>query len=341
MKAIFLNRHGDASVLEYGDLPEVSVRPGEVKIKVAATSVNHLDVWVRKGMPHLKLNYPHVICSDASGTVEAIGEGVVGFQQGDEVIVHPGVSCGKCEVCLTGEESLCRHYRIFGEQVSGLGAEKISVPAANVFKKPIGLSFVDAASIPLTFTTAWHMLHRRACLKPGMTVLIHAAGSGVSAAAIQIARLSGATVIATGSDEKKRNLALELGAHHVLDSKHLELAKEVKKFCSDGVDVIVDHVGQTTWDSNFRCIRWGGQIVTCGATSGHAVMLDLRQIFFRQVQLLGSTMGSKGDFPRILKLIAAGSLKPVVARTFLFSEVRDAHKFLESRHALGKVVLTP
>ena len=341
MKAVYLNRHGDASAVEYGDLPEPRLVAGAVKVKVKASSINHLDIWIRKGMPQLKLPFPHVLGSDAAGVVEAVGEGVSGFKVGDEVIVHPGLCCGRCEFCLNGEESLCRQFKIFGEQVSGVCAEEVVVPASNLFLKPANLSFVEAASLPLVFTTAWHMAFRRAHVGPGTTVLIHAAGSGVSSAAIQLSVLSGATVIATGGDEKKRALAERLGAHHALDSKSADLAKQVKQICPHGVDVILDHVGQGTWETNFRAIRWGGKIVTCGATSGHAVNLDLRQIFFRQVQLLGSTMGSKGDFPRLLELVSRGKIKPVIAATYPFAEVRTAHKFLESRQALGKVVLTP
>lgn len=341
MKATYLNRHGDASAVEYGDLSEPRLLAGAVKVKVKAVSINHLDIWIRKGMPQLKLPFPHVLGSDAAGVVEAVGEGVTAFNVGDEVIVHPGLSCGRCEFCLTGEESLCRHYKILGEQVSGLGAELVVVPERNLFLKPKSVSFIEAASIPLVFTTAWHMVFRRGEVGPGTTVLIHAAGSGVSSAAIQMVRLAGGTVIATGGDEKKRALAERLGAHYALDSKSAELAKQVKQLCPRGVDVILDHVGQGTWETNFKVVRWGGKIVTCGATSGFAVNLDLRQIFFRQVQLLGSTMGSKGDFARQLELVTNGKLKPVVAATYPFAEVREAHKFLESRQALGKIVLTP
>jgi NADPH:quinone reductase-like Zn-dependent oxidoreductase len=245
---------------------------------------------------------------------------------------------------MTAEETLCRQgkgYQILGEQLNGTHAELVKVPAANIFAKPPSLSFDEAAAIPLVFTTAWQMLVRRAHVKPGDLVLIHASGSGVSTAAIQIAAVHGAEIIATSTSEEKLQRAKELGAHHIIHTPSQDFPSEVKRIARGGADIIIDHVGQAFWEKNIRAVRWGGAIVMCGATSGFEAKVDLRQIFFRQIQVLGSTMGSKGDFATIVKLAGQGRLRGVVDRMFPLTRIADAHRWLETGEQFGKVVLEP
>ncbi len=328
MKAAFLKSHGGTEVLEYGELPRPVVKAGEALVEVRFSSLNHLDIWVRKGMPGLKLSYPHVLGSDASGVVREVAPDVTSVKPGDEVIVFPAIG-----------EPLSPGYRILGEHVSGTNAAYVAVPAGNCFRKPPRLSFEEAASLGLVFTTAWQMVTTRAGVKPGDFVLVQAAGSGVGMAAIQIAKLFGAEVIATaGSDDKLEN-ATKLGAKHVFNYRTQDVPAEVKKITSRGVDAILDHVGVDTWDKNFKMLRWGGKVVLCGATSGHDVRIDLRQVFYKQLQILGSTMGSMEDFPRILDEFQKGTFRSIVDRVFPLEKIREAHAYLESRAAFGKVLL--
>jgi len=346
MKAAFLKSHGGPEVIEYGELPGSDVKgpqpkAREVVVRVAFGALNHLDVWVRKGLPFLKLSYPHVLGGDAAGVVEKVGSEVTRVKVGDEVIVHPGLSCGGCEACLSGWETLCPSYKILGEHVSGTHAERVAVPEVNLFPKPSGISFEEAASIALVFTTAWQMVVRRANVQPGERVLVHGAGSGVSTAAIQIAKLYGATVFVTSGSDEKLEAARRLGADGLLNYRKVDFATEIKKLVPKGVDIVLDHIGQDFWEKNIRCLKWGGRLVTCGATSGHAAVTDLRHLFFRQLSLLGSTMGSKADFPRILGLIADGRLKAVVDKVFPLSEAAEAHRYLERQSQFGKVLVRP
>lgn len=340
MRAAFLTRHGDPEVLEVGELPDPQPASGEVLVKVKAAALNHLDVWVRRGLPGLKLEYPHVLGGDGAGVIARLGAGVVGLREGDEVLVHPGLSDRRCEGTYGGWETLCPGYRILGEHVSGTHAEYVKVPAENVFAKPAALSFTEAAAIPLVFTTAWQMVVRRAQVKAGDVVVIHAAGSGVSSAAIQIAVLHGAEVIATAGSREKLDLARGLGAHHGVNYREEDFVARVKGIAKRGADVIIDHVGRDLWESNLKALRWGGHLVLCGATSGAEAKTDLAQVFYRQLQISGSTMGSKADFAPMLKLFAAGRLKAVVDRTFPLAEVRAAHRHLERREQFGKVCLS-
>lgn len=339
MRAAYINRHGGPECLEIGELPVPEISATEVLVRVKFSALNHLDLWVRQGLPSLKLRFPHVLGADASGTVEQIGSEVKHVKPGDEVIVHPGISCLRCQSCLTGWESLCRDYKILGEHVSGTNAEFVKVPGANVYSKPSTLSFEEAAAIPLVFTTAWQMAVNRAHVKPGDRVLIHAAGSGVSSAAIQIARLYGAEVIATSGSERKLERARALGASHTINVKTHDFVAEVKRIAKGGVDVILDHVGKDYWEKNFHCVKWGGTIVSCGATSGFDATTDLRHVFYRQVQILGSTMGSKGDFPAILRQVALGHLKGMPDKTFPLARIQEAHRYLASGEQFGKVLL--
>ncbi|HEY8375425.1 MAG TPA: zinc-binding dehydrogenase [Nannocystis sp.] len=343
MRAVVLRRHGDPSVLEPTDLPDPAPGPGQALVEVRACALNRLDLWVRGGLPGLRLPMPHLLGSDIAGVVTAVGPGVDADLVGTEVVVNPGVSCGRCESCLSGWDNLCPRYAILGEQIPGGYCERLAVPAQNLLPKPKNLDFVAAAAFPLTFLTAWQMLVVRAQVRPGQSVLIHAVGSGVGVAGLQIARLHGARVIALASSEAKLARARELGAELTFRSDDPEWERAVRAVPwvgKRGVDVVFEHTGAATWAASLRLCRRGGVVVTCGATSGFEATTDLRQVFFRQLQVLGSTMGSKALLFPILGHVERGALRPVVDRTFPLEQAAEAHRYLDRREQFGKVVLT-
>lgn len=340
MKAVFLTSHGGTEVLQYGEVPTPSVGPGQVRVRLKYSSLNHLDIWVRKGLPGLKLEYPHILGGDGAGIVDSVAPDVKEFKVGDEVIVHPSQSCGVCEHCRSGIESLCEFYKILGENIRGTNAEYVVAPKQSVFRKPTTLTMPEAASIGLVFTTAWQMLVERAVVRKNDQVLVHAAGSGVSLAGIQIAKLFGAEVIATSRSDAKLEYAKKLGADFVLNPQKEDFAKAVKKIAPKGVDTVFDHVGKEYWEKNIKCLKSGGALVTCGATSGYDAVTDLRHVFFRQLRILGSTMGSRRDFGRILQCFEKKELHPFVDKEFPLIQTADAHHYMESGSQLGKVVLT-
>jgi NADPH:quinone reductase-like Zn-dependent oxidoreductase len=342
MKAIFFRQHGDADVLEYGELPEPKLLSNSVLVRVKAVALNYLDIFVRKGWPGLSLEFPHVPGSDVAGVVERVGSEVSDLKVGEAVLVNPGLSCGHCERCLLGEDNLCRSHKLLGEHVCGGYAELVAVPRQNILPKPSNLSFEQAACVPLTFLTAWTMLARKAQVKPGETVLVHAAGSGVGSAGIQIAKLLGATVITTASTQEKLNRGKELGADYLINYAQTDFLQEVKKITQRRmVDVVFEHVGTDTFEKSVACLPYGGRLVTCGATTGYAAKLDLRVLFYKQISLLGSTMGSKGDLFRILELVQQGRLRPVLDRVLPLQKAAEAQRQLESRANFGNVVLVP
>ncbi len=342
MKAIAIREHGGPEVVKVEDLPDPRPGPGEVVVAVRAAALNHLDIWVRKGWPGLKLAFPHVLGSDVSGVVEAAGPGVDGVKAGDAVVLNPSLGCGRCERCLSGRENLCRRFAILGEHVSGGMAERIAVPARNVLPKPVRLSFEEAAAVPLTFMTAWHALVRRARVRPGETVLVHAAGSGVGVAAVQIAKLHGARVIATAGSAAKLEKARALGADEVVNYEAQDFVQEAKRLTERrGVDVVFEHVGKKTWEQSILAAGIGGRIVTVGATTGYDPPTDLRHVFFRQLSILGSTMGTAGDLLEVLRFVGEGKLRPVVDRTLPLAEARAAQALLADRAQFGKIVLVP
>ncbi len=343
MKAVVIYEHGGVDKLSYDEVPDPTLTPSGVLVEVKACALNHLDVWVRRGLPHLKLSYPHVLGSDVAGVVREVGAEVDGIEPGTKVIVSPGITCGVCRWCLGGMDNLCRDYKILGENTPGGCAELVCVPKENIIPMPEGLAFEEAAALPLVFLTAWHMLVVRAGLRLGETVLVHAAGSGVGSAAVQIAKLHEATVIVTaGSEEKLQKARDVLGADHCINYRRQDFEREVKRITEGrGVDVIVDHVGDVNWDKNIRALTMGGRLVICGATAGWEGRTDLRHVFFRRLTLLGSTMGTKGDLWEVIRHVEAGRLKPVVHEVLPMSRARDGHLLLESRKVFGKVVLVP
>ncbi|HZS41983.1 MAG TPA: zinc-binding dehydrogenase [Polyangia bacterium] len=342
MKAVTLHQHGGPEVLRVEELPEPVAGPGEVRVRVQAVAMNHVDLWVRRGMPHLKLRYPFLLGADVAGVVDALGPGVAGLNVGDEIVVNPGHSCGRCRECLSGRDNLCRHFELMGEDRPGGYAEKIVVPSVNVVPRPAGLDAAQAAAVPVTFLTAWQMLTRKAPVHPGDDVLVMAAGSGVGTAAVQIAKLHGARVIATASSDDKLERARALGADETINHASGDLVAEVKRLTGKrGVDIVFEHVGAEVWPKVILCAARGGKIVTCGATSGFDARTDLRHVFFRQLEILGSTMAPKGDLYPILAHVAAGRLKPVVDRVMPLVEAAEAHRLLEQRKPFGKLVLVP
>jgi NADPH:quinone reductase-like Zn-dependent oxidoreductase len=340
MKAIRLHEFGGPDVLRYEDVPDPRSRKDQVLVRIRACSLNHLDIWVRKGLPGVKL--PHILGCDIAGEVVEIGEYVTGFKAGQRVLVAPMLFCNHCAKCVAGLQNLCREFAVLGNGVDGGNCGLIAVPAVNVIPIPDSLDFNQAASVPLVFLTAWHMLVRRAGIRQGQTVLVLGGGSGVGIAAIQIAKLFHARVITTAGDETKLEKALALGADFGVDHYKQKISEEVRKITNkEGVDIVVEHVGTATWEESMKSLKAGGTIVTCGATTGFDAKFDLRFLFARQLSLLGSYMGTMGDLYDVLGHVFAGRLKPVVDRTFPLKDTRAAHEYMESSQMFGKIVINP
>ena len=340
MKDTIFRQHGGPEVLEYTDVPEPSIRANEVLVEVRACGLNHLDIFVRKGMPGIEIPLPHILGEDIAGVVREVGELVTWVKPGDEVMVQPGVSCGHCEACLSGQDNLCREYDMIGYRRDGGYAELVAVPGENIVPKPAQLSWEEAAALPLVTVTAWHMLVTRAAVQPGENVLVHAAGSGVGSIAIQIAKLRGARVITTASTEEKLARARELGADETINYTRDDWPREVRRLTDrKGVDVVVEHTGAETWPGSIAALKNNGRLVTCGATSGFDARTDLRQVFYRHLTLLGSFMGSKAEFLEAMKFVATGKIRAIVDRVLPLNEARAAHELIESRGQFGKVVL--
>ncbi|MFQ6088431.1 MAG: zinc-binding dehydrogenase [Candidatus Methanofastidiosia archaeon] len=340
MKAVVFHEHGGVEKLSYEEVEDPIVESREVLIKVKACALNHLDLHVRKGIPGLKLKLPHILGSDISGVVEKVGEEVFGVEEGQNVVINPGLSCGKCEFCLQGEDSLCIKYRIIGEHVPGGYAEFLKVPGKNVILFPDEFSFEDVASVPLVFMTAWRMLVSRGKLKPGEDILILGASGGVGTASVQIAKLCGLRVFATTSSEEKTKKLSKLGTDHIIDYTRVDFAKEIKNLTKKrGVDIVVDCVGATTWRQSLQSLAKNGRLLTCGATTGPNPETDLRYIFWNQLHIIGSTMGTKKELLDVLKLVWQRKLKPVVDRVLPLKDARKAHELMEARSQFGKLVL--
>ena len=340
MKAVIFKQHGGSDVLEYTDVPDPKVRPNEVLVEVKACALNHLDIFVRNGLPGIEIPLPHILGNDIAGVVREVGELVTWVKAGEEVMVQPGVSCGHCEVCLSGQDNLCREYDIVGYRRNGGYSELVAVPGVNIIPKPADLSWAEAAALPLVTVTAWHMLVTRANVQPGEDVLVHAAGSGVGSVAIQIAKLRGARVLTTASSDEKLAKARELGADETINYSRDDWPKEVKRLTQRrGVDVVVEHTGAATWPGSISALKNNGRLVTCGATSGFDARTDLRQVFFRHLTLLGSFMGSKGELLEAMKFVAQGKIRGVVDRSLPLSQARQAHELIEDRAQFGKVIL--
>ena len=342
MKAVIFKQHGGPEVLEYADAPDPTIKANEVLVEVKACGLNHLDIWTRGGLPGIEIPLPHILGNDIAGVVREVGDLVSWVRSGDDVMLHPGVSCGHCAECLAGRDNLCREYDILGSGRDGGYAQLVSAPAVNVIPKPSSISWEEAAALPLVTVTAWHMLVTRAAVQPGEDVLVHAAGSGVGSIGIQVAKLRGARVIATASSDEKLAKARELGADEVVNYSSEDWPKEVKRLTNRrGVDVVFEHTGTATWSGSIASLKKNGRLVTCGATSGFAAQTDLRQVFYRHLTILGSFMGSKSELLEAMKFIESGKIRAVVDQTLPLAEARRAHELMEDRAQFGKLVLVP
>ena len=342
MKAAVFSEHGGPDVLRYTEVAEPKINPTEVLVRVRACALNHLDLWVRQGLPGIKIPMPHIPGSDIAGEVAKVGEMVTRVKVGQRVVLAPGISCGQCAACSAGADNRCRKYTIFGYMVDGGCAEYVKSPEVNVIPIPDSLAFDEAAAVPLVFLTAWHMLFTRAHLQPGEDVLVIGAGSGVGSAAIQIAKLVDARVIATAGSDEKLKKAKELGADEVIHHGKQNIADEVKRLTDRrGVDVVFEHVGVATWDMSLASLANDGRLVTCGATTGYEARLDLRHVFSRQLTILGSYMGSRAELYDVLKLVGQRKLRGVIDRVLPLAQCAHAHELLERREQFGKIVLNP
>ncbi|MCL5288869.1 MAG: zinc-binding dehydrogenase [Acidobacteria bacterium] len=342
MKAIIFNEHGGPDVLRHTEVAEPKISSGEVLVRVRACALNHLDLWVRHGLPGVQIPFPHIPGSDISGEVAKVGETVSRVKIGQKVLLAPGLSCGQCPACVGGADNKCRKYTLIGYIVDGGCAEFVKVPEVNVIPIPGDLSFDEAAAVPLVFLTAWHMLIGRAAIQPGEDLLVLGAGSGVGSAAIQIGKVCGARVIATAGSDMKLDRAKHLGADEVINHSKQKIADEVKRITDRrGVDVVFEHVGSATWDASVASLAAGGRLVTCGATTGYEAKIDIRYLFSRQLSVLGSYMGSKAELYAVLKLIGQRKLRAVIDRAMPLAQCAHAHALLESREQFGKIVLNP
>ncbi|MGC9454161.1 MAG: zinc-binding dehydrogenase [Phycisphaerae bacterium] len=340
MKAAAIREHGEADCIYIEDLPEAEATEHEVLLEVKAAALNHLDLWVRRG-GRIRLRMPHVLGSDAAGVVAQAGPRASGVSEGQEVVLNPGLYCGQCEFCRRGENSLCPEYGIIGMVRPGTFAEYVCVPDYTLYPKPAHLSFEEAAALPLDHLTAWRMLITRAALSPGETVLIHGIGGGVALAGLQIAKLTGAEVVVTSSSDEKLHRAHELGADYGVNYRSEQVARRVREITAGrGVDVIFDSVGATTWETNFATIRRGGRIVHCGVTGGDRAEVNMQALYWNQLNILGSTMGGREEFRRMLEAVSAAKLKPVIDSVHPLEEVADATRRMESGEQFGKIVLT-
>jgi NADPH:quinone reductase-like Zn-dependent oxidoreductase len=329
-------------MLKYEDVPDPKAGPGEVVIEVRATSINHIDIFLRRGMPGVKVPLPKIAGCDAAGIIHEVGPGVSDLKPGDRITINPGISCGHCEFCAAGFGSQCTTFQMVGEHINGAYARFVKLPAHIVLKLPDSMSFEDAAAAPLVFITAWSMLVGKGRIQPGEDVLILGAGAGVGTASIQIAKLAGCRVIATASSDEQLERAKALGADILINYKKEEFDKRIRDLTNRrGVDVVVDYIGNDTWVQSLRSARKGGRVLTCGATTGFAPQTDLRHIFYRQVQVIGSTMGSHREFLDVMKCIFRGQLKPIIDRVLPLSEARLGHELIEQRSIFGKIVLIP
>ncbi|MFX1384775.1 MAG: zinc-binding dehydrogenase [Promethearchaeota archaeon] len=342
MKAAYFSNHGDLDNIQIGNVNNLKIGPTEVLIKTKFAALNHLDLFVIKGWPGLNIKKPHVIGADGSGIVEEVGSEVSTVEIGDRVTINPGISCGKCEMCLTGNQVFCKSFYIKGEHEWGTFAEYFKVPEINVFKIPDSFSFNKAAAAPLTFLTAYRMLKTLGQVKIGDYVFIHGAGGGVSSAGIQIAKLFGATVITTTSTAEKIEKARDIGADYVINYQEEKdytnyVYKEITK--KKGIDLVIDNVGSVTFNTSIRLLKVGGRLITCGATSGSQSEINIANIFWKHLQIIGSTMSNQNEFQAVMKLIIDGKLIPIIDKIYPLEKAVEAEKYLDATHQFGKILI--
>jgi NADPH:quinone reductase-like Zn-dependent oxidoreductase len=340
LKALFFEKHGGTENLLFGDRPEPAPGLGEVRIRLETAALNHLDLFVLRGMPGIPIGLPHIGGADGAGVVEAVGPAVTGVEVGAEVVFDPGLSCGRCDSCRAGEQSLCMTFGVLGEHCDGSFAEQVVVAADSLAPRPAHLSWEESAAFGLTYLTAWRMLVTRGGLRSGETVLIHGIGGGVSLACLQLAKLSGCRVIVTSRAPEKLERARDLGADELLPADD-QVARAVRGLTGKrGADLVVDSVGEATWMQSLKAAAKGGRIVTCGATSGPNPKEEIRLIFWNQLSIIGSTMGSRDDWRRLINAVATHQLRPVVDTVLSLAEGRAAYQRLENADQFGKIVLS-
>jgi len=342
MKAVQIYEHGSKDKLIYDEITEPSCTPDTVKVKIEAVALNHLDIWVRKGLPGMPIPLPLIMGCDGSGVIVEVGSRVENYQIGDHIVIQPGTFCGKCKYCLKANENYCFEHGILGETENGTLAEYIVVDPKNIHLKPNHLSFTEAASMQLVFMTAYQMLIQRAKLQPKETVLIYGGSSGVGSAAIQICREIGVTIITTAGNQDKIEFCKNIGAQHAVNHNDENWFNEVKHIAGkSGVNVIFEHVGAHTWQKSIRLLSKGGRLVTCGATTGADVGINLAHLFMKQQSILGSTMSNIKAFNEVMNKINEKKYKPMIDKIFTMEAIQDAHDYIENRHQSGKVVVIP
>jgi len=345
MKAVVFEQHGDVEVLQYKDVPVPKVGPDDVLIKVRAAACNYNDIWARRGLPGMPIILPHISGSDVAGEVAEVGSEVTHVKPGDEIVVHCGVSCRMCDACANGEDFFCKEFKIWGFQTGPLDgghAEYVSVPGYNAVPKPKSLTWEEAASLPLVLVTAWRMLVTRARIQPGQFVLIWGAAGGLGTVAIQICRVFGAKAIAVAHTDDRLEFCHKLGADYVINRTKQDVLEEVRKITDRrGVDVVFEHVGNATWQQSVHSLKWGGILVTCGATTGFEAITDIRYLWNKQMNFLGSHLGNKRELLHALRFVESGQIKPAVSQVFPLKDTARAQTLMETAAEVGKLVLVP
>ena len=343
MNAVTFHGHGGPEQLVYETVPVPTIGAGEVLIRVKACALNHLDIWIRQGIPSYQIPLPHISGCDISGVVEQVNPPHLRhLSKGQDVLISPGLSCGQCAVCKEGRENLCSQFQVLGAQVNGGYAEFVKVPAINVLPMPVGITFEQAAAFPLVSVTAWHMLMTLANVKRGETVLVMGAGSGVGSMAVQMANLMGARTFGTVGADDKMEKAKMLGAEVVINHSTDPIAARVKDLTQGrGVDVVIEHIGERVWEQCIKALARGGRLVTCGATTGNGLSVDARYLFSRQLTIMGSYMGTRAELKQAVDHFAAGALRPVIDSVFPLKEARVAQARMIDRKVFGKIVLVP
>ncbi|RJF95962.1 zinc-binding dehydrogenase [Noviherbaspirillum saxi] len=340
MKAAYITGHGGNEVVEIGERPDPIRRPGEVLVRMHTATLNRVDLYMRDSGAGITHSLPQIMGLDGAGMVEETDAGERNLHPGQRVVIHPATCCGRCEFCQRGDIVLCRSVRYLGEHCDGTLAEYVALPASNVFPMPDALDFSEAATLGVTYLTAWRMLFSKARVKPWETVLIFGIGGGVSLAALQLTKMTGARTIVTSRDDEKLKRALSVGADHAINSASQDVSKTVMELTSGrGVDVVIENVGQAVWSSALKSLVRGGRLVTCGATSGDQPPADLRRVFIRQLEILGSTLGNFSEFADLLSFVKHTSLRPVVSSRYELDEIHAALDHLESGRQFGKVAI--
>lgn len=342
MKAVYITEHGGIEKLICGTLPDPVPEGNEVLVRVRACGVNYIDIWVRRGLPFLRIPYPFILGQEVAGEVVALGPSATGVSVGSRVLLHPGLSCGGCELCLLGRDHHCSRYQLLGKNVPGGYAELLKIPGVNALPLPEDVSWEAAVGLPNSFCTAWNMLYDTANLQPGEWILIHAGGSGIGSAAIQLAKLVGANIITTAGSEEKLAKAEALGARYLINYRKEDFLHRVRRITNKrGVDVVIEHIGEDVWERSLLSLATGGRLVTCGATSGYLPKLNLRHVFFRSLRIFGATSASKSVLCKLIDLLKQGKIRPVVNRVLPLTAAPQAHQLLEERRVFGKLVLSP